>query len=128
MRIVGTGTRVLNFLVDITIVSLIAYGIFRGWTFYVVYWGFPYFESYYFLALITFLYYLIFEAIWKRTPGKWLSLSKVVSENGGRPSFGQIVIRSFARVIGVVIIDSILLSFINKTLHDYVSKTEVVEI
>lgn len=128
MRIVGTGTRVLNFLVDATIASLIAYGVFRGWTFYVVYWGFPYFESYYFLALVTFLYYLIFEAIWKRTPGKWLSLSKVVSKEGNKPSFGQIIIRSFFRVIGVVIIDSIFLSFLNQTLHDYVSGTEVVEI
>ena len=112
-----------------TIVSIIAYGVFRGWTFYVVYWRFPYFESYYFLALITFLYYLFFEGIWKRTPGKWLSLSKVVTKRGGgKPSFGQIIIRCFIRVMGVIVIDSIFLSFLNQTLHDYVSGTEVVEI
>ncbi len=128
MRVVGTGTRVLNFLVDAIIISLIAFGVFRGWTFYVFYYHIPYIESYYFLALIAFLYYLFFEAIWKRTPGKWLSLSKVINKNGSKPSFGQIFIRSLARVIGAVVIDSLFLSFVNKTLHDYVSGTEVVEI
>lgn len=128
MRIVGTGTRVLGFLLDAMIVCLITFGVDRGWLFYVVYYRIPYFPAYYFLALIAFLYYLTFEAIWKRTPGKWLSLSKVVSKDGSKPSFGQILIRSAVRVAGVVIIDSIFLSFLNKTLHDYVSGTEVIEI
>lgn len=128
MRIVGTGTRVLNFLIDFTIISLLTFAAFRGWTFYVFYYGILYVPLYYFLAGIGFIYYLFFEAIWKRTPGKWLSLSKVVNKQGGKPSFFQILIRSAVRVVGVIIIDSIFLSFLNKTLHDWASGTEVVEI
>jgi uncharacterized RDD family membrane protein YckC len=128
MRIVGTGTRVLSFLVDFAIISLLTFGVFRGWLFYVFYYHIPYIPFYYFLALITFIYYLIFEAIWKRTPGKWLSLSKVVSKDGSQPTFGQIVIRNLVRVASMVILDSIFLSFLNKTLHDYASRTEVIEV
>ncbi len=128
VRPVGTGTRVLNFIIDAIIISLIAFAVFRGWEFYVFYYRIYYIESYYFLAMTTFVYNLFFEAIWKRTPGKWFSLTKVVSKDGSKPSFGQIFIRSLVRVVGAIVIDSIFLSFMNKTLHDYVSGTEVVEI
>ena len=128
MRVVGTGTRVLNFLVDIFFILAIAFGMHRGWTFYVFYYGIVFIPLYYFIAGVTFLYYLIFEAIWKRTPGKWISLSKVVTTQDTKPSFFQILARSAIRVVAFIVIDSIFLSFINKTLHDYLSKTEVVEV
>jgi len=128
MRVVGIGTRVLGFLLDFIIVCAITYGIDRGWDFYVFYYHIFYIPIYYFLAMVGFVYYLFFEAIWKRTPGKWLSLTKVVNQQGGKPTFFQIFIRSVVRVLGVIVIDSIFVSFLNKTLHDYVSRTEVIEI
>lgn len=128
MKEVGTGTRVINFIVDSILAALLAFGAFNWWDFYVYYYGIQYIPFYYFLAAVTFLYYLFFEAIFSRTPGKWLSLSKVVNAKGAKPSFGQIIIRCAMRIIGFVIFDSILLSFKNKTLHDYVSKTNVIEI
>ncbi len=127
MRIVGIGTRTLGFLPDLLIVLLITYGINRGWDFYVFYYHILYIPIYYFLAIVSFVYYLFFEGIWKRTPGKWLALTKVVNQSGDKPSFWQIIVRSAVRVAGFIIIDSICLSFLEKTLHDYVSKTEVVE-
>ena len=71
------------------------------------------------------VYYLFFETLFKRTPGKWLSFSKVVNNNGGKPAFWQILVRS---VIRLTIIDCFFIPFLDKTLHDYLSKTEVVEV
>ncbi len=128
MRTVGTGTRVLNFLIDSFLICIISFAINRGVTFYTVYYGTYYFPLYYTLPLVAFLYYLIFESIWKRTPGKWMSLSKVVNRQGNKPSFLQITVRSAVRILSFIIIDSICLSFLDKTLHDFISKTEVIEI
>jgi uncharacterized RDD family membrane protein YckC len=66
----------------------------------------------------------LFESIFSRTPGKWLSLSKVVNKNGKKATFLQIVLRSLARL---TIIDCFFIPFLDKTLHDFISKTEVVE-
>ena len=128
MRIVGTGTRVLNFLVDFVIIFILAFAVYRAWAFYSYYYGIIYIPVYYFLGLTGFLYYLFFEAIWQRTPGKWMSLSKVVNKQGNKPSFLQILLRSAMRIVGVIIIDSIFLSFLDETWHDFASNTQVVEI
>ena len=128
MRTVGIGTRVLAFLVDFSIIVIITLGVKRGWDFYVFFYHIFFLSFFYFLAIIGFLYYFIFEALWKRTPGKWIALTKVVSKTGGKPTFFQILTRSIIRVLGVIIIDSIFISFLGKTLHDYLSKTEVVEV
>ncbi len=128
MRIVGTGTRVLNFLIDFPILAVLSFAVYKWWSFYVMYYHFTFIPVYYFLAAVGFLYYLILESVFKRTPGKWLTLTKVVNLQGGKPSFLQILVRSLVRVLGVILIDSIFLSFIDKTLHDYLSKTHVVEL
>ena len=122
---VGIGTRVLNFLVDTLLIFLLSFLAYKGWTFYAFYYGILFFPFYYFFFAILFIYYLVFESIFGRTPGKWLSFSKVVSKNGGKSSFIQIFLRSIVRL---TIIDCFFIPFLDKTLHDYVSKTEVVEI
>jgi len=76
-------------------------------------------------AAVLFVYYFIFELIWARTPGKWLSYSKVVDKKGLKPGFGKIFLRNLARL---TIIDCFFYPFLNKTLHDFVSSTEVVEV
>lgn len=128
MNPVGTGTRVLSFIVDTLLILPLTYAAYRGWSFYVFYYGILYIPFYYFWAAVTFLYYLFFEGIFSRTPGKWMSLTKVVNVSGARPSFVQVLIRCVGRVMGIIIIDSILLPFLNQTLHDYISKTYIVEI
>lgn len=72
-----------------------------------------------------FVYYIFFEGIFKRTPGKWLSLSKVVNKSAGKPAFWRILIRSLIRL---TIIDCFFIPFLDKPLHDYLSGTEVVEV
>jgi uncharacterized RDD family membrane protein YckC len=44
-------------------------------------------------------YHIFFEGIWARTPGKWITGTKVVRLDGTKPSFSQVVGRTFARLI-----------------------------
>ncbi len=44
-------------------------------------------------------YYILFEHLFARTPAKWVTRTIVVNEEGRKPSLGQCVGRSFARLI-----------------------------
>jgi uncharacterized RDD family membrane protein YckC len=91
----------------------------------VVYYHVRYFNFGWFFFGVLFIYYTVFETAFARTPGKWFSFSKVVNIHKGRPSFGVILVRSMVRLI---IIDLFFIPFLDKPLHDYLSKTEVVEV
>lgn len=125
MKKVGIGTRVLNCIVDILLVTILAYIGYKISTFYAFYYRRYFIPFYYFFFGMWFVYYFLFEAISRRTPGKWLTMTKVVDRKGGRPSIGQIAIRSLVRL---TLIDAFFLPFLDNTLHDYLSKTDVVEI
>ena len=125
MKVVGIGTRVLNFIVDTILIAIISMLCYHGWSLYVQFYGYPFFKYGWFFFGIIFIYYTFFEFIFNRTPGKWLSYSKVVNKQGLRPSFLQILLRSATRL---VLIDMFFIPFLDKTLHDFFSNTEVVEI
>lgn len=125
MRTVGDGTRILNFLVDTLLVFVIAYYSSKGWNWYVRFWNYPYYNFGWFFFGAMFVYYTFFESIFGRTPGKWLSYSKVVNEKGQKPFIGWIIIRSLARI---TIIDLFFIPILGKPLHDYLSRTKVVEV
>ncbi len=55
--------------------------------------------DYLFGVVIMSLYYIGFEGLLGRTPGKMLLGTRVVQTEGGRPSMLQIVGRSFARLV-----------------------------
>ena len=123
LRRAGVGTRVLNFLVDTTLVALLAYGLYRWWMFYVMYWDKTFVPYYMFFYCTLFVYYFIFESIFRRTPGKWLSLTTVVTASGGRPHVGHVFLRSILRL---TLIDPFFIALWDKPLHDKWSRTEVV--
>lgn len=125
MRKVGIGSRVVNFVVDTIIIFGLSYGAFSIHKFYVTYYTVSFVPFYIFFWATLFVYYLIIESIFKRTPGKLLSMSKVVRLDGKKPTFGQVFIRSLLRL---TIIDCFFIPFVDDTLHDYVSKTTVVEV
>lgn len=131
MRRVGIGTRTLNFIIDTFIISLLTFFAHHGWEFYAYYYQQFFLVSssfdavFLFFPIILIVYYLLFESIFARTPGKWLSLSKVVNKKGTRASFLRIVLRTIVRL---TVIDCFFIPFLDKTLHDYLSGTEVVEI
>jgi uncharacterized RDD family membrane protein YckC len=125
MKLVGVGTRVVNFLVDTAIVFLIAYVASKTWNWYVFHWRYPFFHFGWFFFGSIFVYYTIAEALFSRTVGKLVSYTKVVNRQNQRPSFVQILLRS---IIRLTIVDLFFIPFIDKPLHDFASKTEVVEI
>jgi uncharacterized RDD family membrane protein YckC len=46
-----------------------------------------------------FLYHLLFEAIFYKTPAKWITRTRVVTKHGRRPRFMQLLGRTFVRYI-----------------------------
>jgi len=124
MREVGVGSRVINFVVDTILIALIAYGLFKWNNFYVYYWHHKYYPFYLFFYPIIFIYYTIFEATTARSPGKWLSITKVQNKEGQRPAFYQILLRSLLRL---TFIDMFFIPVFDRPLHDQLSKTRVVE-
>lgn len=124
MRVVGIGTRIISFLVDTTIIFLIAYLLNRTNNFYMFYWKYSGFSSLTIFAITLVVYYLISEGVFGNSLGKKASLSKVVDKDGKRPNFFQIVIRSIVRLIPI---DFVWIPFTDRTLHDIISKTYVIE-
>lgn len=67
-------------------------------------------------------YYLFFEGIWQRTPGKFILGTVVVNGHGEKPSFGQVAGRTLCRFIPFE-----PFSFFGREgWHDSISKTKVV--
>jgi uncharacterized RDD family membrane protein YckC len=73
-------------------------------------------------SVMIFTYYVFFEGIWARTPGKLLFGTIVVNEAGGKPSIGQVFGRTLSRFIPFE-----PLSFLGtRGWHDSLSRTYVV--
>ena len=125
MRIVGDGTRALNFFIDTLLVFLLAYIGFKTWNFYVMYWGYPAYNFGWFFFGILFVYYTFFELVFGRTPAKWFTYSKVVTLKGNKPALWQILVRSLVRL---TIIDMFFIPIFGKPLHDKLSGTVLIEI
>ncbi|MBS4043977.1 MAG: RDD family protein [Chitinophagaceae bacterium] len=131
MKTVGIGTRILNFLVDTIVIFIISYALSKLNQWYAQQYKIAgvKFNYYYnfgtIFFFVLFVYYTIMEIIFARTCGKFLSYSKVVNKEGKRPNVFQVLIRSAVRL---TIIDMFFIPFLDKTLHDYLSKTNVVEI
>ncbi|MCG9899839.1 MAG: RDD family protein [Hydrotalea sp.] len=122
---VGTGTRALNFFVDTILVFILAFAAKKVYNFYVFFWGMvPLNFGWFFFGSMV-VYYFVLESIWGRTLGKWFSYSKVVNSKGEKPGVLRILLRSISRVI---LIDMFFIPFLGKTLHDYISGTDVVEV
>ncbi|MEQ1904426.1 MAG: RDD family protein [Pirellulaceae bacterium] len=74
---------------------------------------------------ILLVYYFVFEITTSRTLGKLITGTKVVNENGGTPTLGQILGRTFCRLIPFE-----AFSFFGtppRGWHDSLSKTYVVK-
>ncbi|MBV8604340.1 MAG: RDD family protein [Pelomonas sp.] len=72
--------------------------------------------------LIMTVYYGFFEGLWARTPGKFIFGTIVVDEQGGKPSFGQVLVRSVCRFIPFETFSG----FSERCWHDSIPKTRVV--
>ncbi|MCX6211446.1 MAG: RDD family protein [Bacteroidetes bacterium] len=120
---IGDGTRILHFLVDTLLITLIAYLVYGWWNFYVMYWNFTPIRFGPFFFGSMWVYVFLFEFIFLRTPAKWLTGTKVVSEKGGRPNIFQFFIRATLRT---TIVSMFGLAWNGQPLHDTFSKTKLV--
>lgn len=78
----------------------------------------------FFIYFGTLVYYVVFESVWGRTPGKWITKTKVVRHDGEPPHFLQVIGRTLARCIPFEIF-----SFLGAKAygwHDHLSNTIVV--
>ncbi|MDX1963023.1 MAG: RDD family protein [Pirellulales bacterium] len=79
------------------------------------------------VGLPSFLsYYILMEATTQRTIGKFLTGTIVVNEQGGKPSLGQILGRSFARLIPFEAFS--FLGTPTRGWHDKLPKTYVIKV
>lgn len=70
------------------------------------------------------IYYFVMEAVFQRTPGKFVTKTIVVNESGGKPKLSFIFFRTLCRLIPF---DHISFLFVRKGFHDYLSNTTVVD-
>jgi uncharacterized RDD family membrane protein YckC len=76
-----------------------------------------------FIAL--FLYYSTFEALTGKTLAKFITRTKVINENGSKPNYREILLRTLCRFIPFEAFS--FLGDDNSGWHDQVSKTRVIE-
>jgi len=73
-------------------------------------------------AVALSVYYLFFESLWGRTPGKLVMGTRVVDMRGGPPSFRDLVKRTLARLVPF----EAFTFFGVRGFHDRISDTQVV--
>ena len=127
-NVVGSGIRFVNFIIDIiawialTFIISFIIGFFVPVT--TENEGFLTFFAYA-LFIGTFVaYYAIMEIKFQKTIGKFVTKTKVVKMNGERPTDGDIIARSFCRLIPF---DRLSFLFVKNGIHDFLSKTKVVK-
>ena len=75
--------------------------------------------------IVVLLYYTTFESLTCRTPGKLITGTKVVDYDGGKPTLGQIIGRTFTRLVPFEAFT--FLGEDGRGLHDRWPKTQVVK-
>ena len=120
---IGEGSRILHFLVDTILITIITYAIYSWYNFQVMYWTFTPVQFGYFFFGVTWGYAFLFEWIFLQTPAKMMTGTKVIATNGKRPNIGQFFIRATIRT---TIISMFGLAWNDQPLHDTFSKTILV--
>lgn len=93
--------RFLNLIIDyvgIYIFGLIL-GFFLGITGLYYALGIESINEWILSILISLFYYIFFESIWSKTPAKFITKTRVVMENGKKPDFNSILIRTLIRCV-----------------------------
>ena len=118
------GARIGNFIIDqviIIVVTILLYII--------LYQFFPDIndEESYNLEILyifcTIIYYFVFELTLQKTPGKFLTKTRVVDYRGNNPSAARLFLRTLVRFVPLEMISFL---FSSMALHDYFSKTQVI--
>jgi len=125
-NVVNSGIRFLNFLIDFIVIMILALII----SFIIGLLVQPTDPALiqiigYVLILGTFFgYYGIMEIKFQKTLGKFITKTKVVKMDGEKPENGDIITRTFCRLIPF---DQISFLFTKNGFHDLLSKTKVIK-
>jgi len=125
-NVVGSGIRFVNFLIDFIVWLVLAFII----TFIIGLFIQPTDQGIisligYILIFGTFIaYYAILEIKFQKTIGKFVTKTRVVKMNGEKPTDGDIITRTFCRLIPF---DRLSFLFVKNGIHDFLSKTKVVK-
>lgn len=123
--------RFLNLLIDSFIIIVIVFGYIKYadrnndvTTFFSYFRNFfgDKFASIAFFCTIKFIYYLVFESIFKSTPAKFITDSYVTDEEGNPPNFSMILKRTLLRFVPFESFSFLM----GKNLHDDYSDTYIV--
>lgn len=123
-----TGIRFANFIIDRILGTMIFYAAMFGGIYLLGMDGDGAASAIVMLFSLAMIpgYYIIFEYFWGKTPGKFLTKTRVVNAAGKQPGFWNIVGRSLCRFIPFE-----PFSFLSGARplgwHDSISKTYVVE-
>lgn len=133
--LVSGGKRFGNYVIDFIVQYGVGYGLgymavflyeFLGYDeFYIWVSDMGTFEEYLVGWVIGFIFYTIFEAWLQRTPGKFVTGTRVVMEDGSKPPFGKILLRSLCRFIPFEVFT--FFGDRSRGLHDRLSDTYVVD-
>lgn len=118
------GTRLVNFIIDkigFYVLFFLHVFILDGLLGVIPEGGSPLLGIYFFFIYV--LYHAIFEHFFGKTPGKFITSTIVVKEDGSELSFGTIILRNAGRLIPF---DAISFLFSKQGWHDQISKTIVV--
>jgi len=93
------GNRFVNFILDW--IFLYAISALLGLIMGIMGWGstFDNVDYYIIEIMLFFVYYIFFESKYNKTIAKFITRTKVVNQDGLKPTFNQIVGRTFARFI-----------------------------
>lgn len=125
-NVVGSGIRFVNFLIDFIVWLVLAFII----SFIIGLFVQPTDQGMvsiigYTLIFGTFIaYYALMEIKFQKTVGKFVTKTKVVKMNGEKPTDGDIITRTFCRLIPF---DRLSFLFVKNGIHDFLSKTKIVK-
>ena len=118
---VGSGIRFLNFVIDLVAWFVIVFVLILP----VVYFGVTQTWFGYVIGLFSFVgYFALMEIKFQKTIGKFVTKTKVVKLDGGKPENSDIISRTFCRLIPF---DRISFLFGKNGIHDFLSKTKVIK-
>ncbi len=95
--------------------------ILDGWLGIIPEGGSDWFVIYFFVFYV--LYHFIFEYLFGKTPGKFITKTKVIDVDGNKPDFKTLLVRNFSRLIPF---DALSFLLSDRGWHDSISKTHVV--
>ena len=132
LPIAGRSSRLINSLVDGTIIGFLSVLLSFGYVFFgnmatlsdneikeqfALFYIITYF-------VIFFGYYFFMESRFQRTLGKFITKTKVVTEDGEKPKYSRIALRTICRLFPF---DYLTYLVSTNGFHDFIAKTKVVK-